>query len=102
MFEAEDALGRPFDWFIPGRFRDEHRWHITQFGRSNVTTRKMGELGAITGLRVSGQEIPIEAAISQVTVEGRSFYTVILRDITEQQQAETALKAAQEHFEDIF
>lgn len=43
-----------------------------------MTTRKTGRLGAITGLRVSGQGCPIEATISQVSGEGRNYFTVTL------------------------
>jgi PAS domain S-box-containing protein len=96
---AGEALGQPIDRFIPGRFRDAHRDHIAQFGRSHVTTRKMGELGAITGLRASAEEFPIEAAISQVAVGGKPYYTVILRDITERKQAEEALVLATERLQ---
>lgn len=83
---AADLLGRPLDRLIPERFRGTHAEHIRQFGRSGVTTRQMGALGTITGVRAGGDEFPIEAAISQIEVEGTRYYTVILRDITERRR----------------
>jgi PAS domain S-box-containing protein len=91
-FPSEDAIGKPLDRFIPQRFHPAHRGHIEDFGRTHVTKRAMGSLGAIFGLRADGEEFPIEASISQLESEGRKFYTVILRDITERKRSEEALK----------
>lgn len=93
MFQckAEEAMGQPLDRFIPERYRERHRDHIKAFGRSGVTSRRMGALGVITGLRSNGEEFPAEAAISQISVDGGSFYTVIMRDITERNHVQQAL-----------
>lgn len=92
LYPAEDALGQPLDRFIPERFRPVHQEHIQNFGRTHVTRRSMGALGALFGLRADGEEFPIEASISQIVSDGRKLYTVILRDITERKRAEEALK----------
>jgi PAS domain S-box-containing protein len=92
LYPAEDAIGQLLDRFIPQRFRAGHKEHIENFGRTNVTKRTMGGLGAIFGLRADGEEFPIEASISQIESDGRKLYTVILRDITERKRAEEALK----------
>ena len=89
---ALDVIGQRIDRFIPERFRASHEQHIRQFGRTSVTSRRMGALGAISGLRADGQEFPLEASISQIEAAEKKFYTVILRDITERQQAEEALR----------
>jgi PAS domain S-box-containing protein len=85
---ATEALSSSLDRFIPARFRQAHRRHISTFGETGVTNRRMGALGALSGLRTNGEEFPIEAAISQMKVRGQTLFTVILRDITERQKAE--------------
>jgi PAS domain S-box-containing protein len=92
LFPLEDAIGQPLDRFIPQRFRATHKNHIQDFGRTHVTRRSMGALGALYGLRADGEEFPIEASISQIESDGEKLYTVILRDITERKQTEEALK----------
>ncbi len=93
MFQwgAEEVLGRPLDRLLPERFRSAHDEHIREFGRSGITTRQMGALGMVMGVRANGEEFPIEAAISQIGVEGTRYYTVILRDITERRRLEQEL-----------
>jgi len=85
---AHEVIGLSIEQFIPSRFRKDHRHHIEQFGRAKVTNRRMGDLGAISGVRSNGEEFPIEASISHVEVSGRKLFTVILRDISERKQAE--------------
>jgi PAS domain S-box-containing protein len=85
---ASQAVGNSLDRFIPARFREGHGRHIEKFGQTGVTTRRMGALGALSGLRSNGEEFPIEAAISQMVVGGQKLFTVILRDITERKKSE--------------
>jgi PAS domain S-box-containing protein len=95
---AREAIGHTLDKFIPVRFREAHRHHIEGFGRSGVTSRRMGELGTVTGLRGDGDEFPVEAAISHITIEGQTFYTVILRDITERKRVERLMRQSEERY----
>jgi PAS domain S-box-containing protein len=88
---AAQAIGAPLDRFLPERFRAAHRAHVEEFGRTGVTSRRMGQLTALSALRADGTEFPIEASISQATAGGQKIYTVILRDVTERVRFETAL-----------
>ncbi|MGH8309101.1 MAG: sensor histidine kinase, partial [Steroidobacteraceae bacterium] len=94
--DASQALGEPLERFIPERFRLAHRRHVHGFQQTGITKRRMGALGALSGLRSNGEEFPIEASISQTTVEGHRVFTVVLRDITERVRTETDLQLAQE------
>jgi PAS domain S-box-containing protein len=89
---TQEAIGQPLDRFLPARFREAHHGHVHAFGQGGVTSRKMGHLGTVSGLRTNGEEFPVEAAISHNTVEGKKFYTVILRDITERKRLEEQLR----------
>ncbi|HEX4598917.1 MAG TPA: PAS domain S-box protein [Burkholderiaceae bacterium] len=89
------VLGQPLDMLLPPRFHAVHRAHLAQFSDTGVTSRRMGGLNALTGVRASGEEFPIEASISQHVEEGRKVLTVILRDITERVRSEAMLARSQ-------
>lgn len=92
---TKEAIGRTLDRFLPARFREAHRHHIHTFGQSGVTSRKMDKLGTVMGLRSNGEEFPIEAAISYIALDGKKYYTVILRDLTERKRAEESHRESQ-------
>lgn len=86
------VIGAPLDKLIPERYRDAHRVHIERFGRTGVTSRRMGTQAVLTAVRANGEEFPIEASISQHAEDGKKLFTVILRDITERARAEAKLE----------
>ena len=85
---VNEAIGQPLDRFIPARYREAHREYVAEFGRTGATSRAMGNLRPLSGLRANGEEFPIEASISHIEVGGQQTYTVILRDVTERKRAE--------------
>jgi PAS domain S-box-containing protein len=89
--EIAQALGSRIDRFIPERYREAHAEHIRKFGETGQTSRKMGDLGEIRGLRTNGEEFPIEASISQVKIGDTRLFSVILRDITQRKKNEEQL-----------
>jgi PAS domain S-box-containing protein len=97
----EEMLGTPLDRLLPARFRGAHRGHIEIFGRTGVTSRRMGDVTTLWGVRADGEEFPIEASISQALESGKRYYTVILRDITLRKQAEDALRESQRELREL-
>jgi len=97
----EEALGERLDRFLPTRFRAAHRGHIEEFGRTGVTSRRMGDAPVLWALRADGEEFPIEASISQAAEAGGRFFTVILRDITRRKQNEDELKRQQAELREL-
>jgi hypothetical protein len=98
----EEILGSPLDRLMPARFRGAHRGHIDNFGRTGVTSRRMGDVTTLWALRAdTGEEFPIEASISQASESGKRYFTVILRDVTLRKQAEDALLASQRELREL-
>ncbi|MBU6493711.1 MAG: PAS domain S-box protein [Burkholderiales bacterium] len=92
LCSAMEAIGTPLNRFIPERFRNIHERHIENFGKTGVSERQMGPGRPLWGLRANGEEFPVEASISQNRDGQSKLYTVLLRDITDRQQAEQALQ----------
>lgn len=98
---AMEVIGEPLSRFIPERFRDAHYHHIARFGQTGVSERLMGRGRPLWGLRADGEEFPMEASISQSTDAAGKFYTVILRDVTEQRQIANALQTSRNELEKL-
>lgn len=90
-YSAEEVLGQPLTRLVPARFQAAHEEHVRHFSQTGETTRAMGALSAVCGVRRNGEEFPIEASISQIEADGQKLFTVILRDITERQRANEQL-----------
>jgi PAS domain S-box-containing protein len=96
-----EALGQPLAQFIPERFRTAHVEHMKRFGATATMSRRMSVLRVVAALRRNGEEFPIDASISHVTVHGGVYYTVILRDVTERVRADEALRRSREELHEI-
>lgn len=94
-YAAVEVIGEPLDRFLPQHIRELHAEYIHAFGQTGVTNRTMGALGTLSALRANGEAFPIEAAISQTVASGQRLYTVVIRDITERERAEEALRLTQ-------
>ena len=87
-YGAEDVLGQPLDMLLPESSRAVHRGHLERFRHMTLDSRRMAERGRVWGRRKSGELFPAEAAISKLTVGGATFFTAVLRDVTEERRAE--------------
>ena len=91
-YSVGEAIGMPLSRLIPERFRHAHTKHVERFGETGTTSRRMGSLGQLSGVRSNGEEFPIEASISHIEIGSQRFFTVILRDTTQRQRVEEQLR----------
>ena len=91
-YTVDEVQGKPLTMLIPDRLGQKHEVDVRTFGQTSVTKRAMGRLGMVFGLRANGEEFPLEVSISQIEIAGGKTYTAILRDISERQKIEKALR----------
>lgn len=89
---SDDALGQPLERLLPEKSRHRHADHFRAFARAGVANRTLGNRDDLHGRRASGELFPIEASISRVEIQGRSLFTVILREISERKRSEEVLR----------
>jgi PAS domain S-box-containing protein len=79
-----DAIGTPLERFIP----------LIAGPAGAGLPRRCADRGAaapdaaLTARRADGSQFAIEAEISEATIDGRTLYTAIVRDVSERQRAE--------------
>lgn len=101
-YRAEEVVGRPLAMLLPDRFRQHHSEEVARFGSGKQASRQMNERGHVWGRRKSGEEFPLEVAITKVSVAGNLTYTAHVRDITQRQQHDEKLKESERRFRAIF
>lgn len=103
---AAEALGSPVTRFIPPRFHAAHDRHMREFAASGVPELRVAAREPIVGLRASGEEFPAEASISRLDVAGefgqRHYFTILLRDLSEEQGLKAELDALKKRMLAIF
>jgi PAS domain S-box-containing protein len=101
-YGSGELTGRPLDELIPERFHARHGTDMADFVASTAPSRFMGQRGQVVGLTRDGEEVPLEASISKVTVEGGVTYSAILRDLRPRLAAEHALNQSRARFALVF
>ena len=92
---AAQAIGQPFEPFLSKRFGNLLKGYCLAVQPATVTSQQLWAPEGLTARRHDGEEFPVEATLSPLKIEGRQFFTVILRDMTERWQSEATLKKLQ-------
>lgn len=93
--QAAQAIGQPFEPLLSKRFGNLLKGYCLAVQPATVSSRQLWAPEGLTARRQDGEEFPVEATISPLEIEGRRFFTVILRDVTERWRSEETLKQLQ-------
>lgn len=96
-YTVEEVRNQPLDLLLPHAFRSIHQQHVRSFVESPEHSRQMTERRRdVFGQRKTGETFPAEASISKLQTKTGPLLTVMLKDITDQRQAEAALRRSEE------
>ena len=93
-YSQQEMIGTSLERLLPDRYLAGHSASLAAFAAGDAIARTMAGRREVYGLRKSGAEFPAEASISKVTVGSETFFSVVLRDITDRKSVEAALERA--------
>lgn len=89
-YTHEEVAGKPLTILMPTRFRTAHEEGFERL-RATGVARVIGRTIEVYGLKKDGSEFPAELSIGTGSTADETFYSGIIRDITERKQAEQAM-----------
>jgi PAS domain S-box-containing protein len=95
-YSKQDALGRPVTILIPARDRPSYEAALARSQRTGQSPL-LGKTLEFTGLTKSGREVPLELSLATWTTKDGTYYSGIIRDISERKRAEDALRRLSRH-----
>ena len=91
-YAEDEVVGQPLTLLMPQRYRAAHGLErVSGTGERRV----VGTTVELHGLRKDGSEFPLDLSLSEWKSGGDTFYSSIMRDITERKRAEAELRESE-------
>ncbi|WP_447962807.1 sigma-54 interaction domain-containing protein [Nitrospira sp. Ecomares 2.1] len=91
--KATHLFGKNFSHSLAQKDPEKLRLFIQDLNTKPAGQRSLWISGGFTALRLDGSEFPAEATLSQFQIEGRVYYTLILRNVNERLEAEQKIRS---------
>jgi diguanylate cyclase (GGDEF)-like protein/PAS domain S-box-containing protein len=98
-YEAPELIGHNVSLLMPEPHRSRHDSYLSGYletGRASV----IGVGREVLGLRKDGSLFPLALSVSHLKLDGRSLFTGVVRDISEQKASEAKLKRLNDQMAD--
>ena len=89
-YQEIDVLGKNLQIIIPNRYKEAHQKGIERY-KSTDKAHVIGKTVELFGLRKDGSEFPIEMSLAAWEEEGKTYFSSIIRDITDRKKAEAKI-----------
>ncbi|MCS6762425.1 MAG: PAS domain S-box protein [Candidatus Devosia symbiotica] len=93
-YDKEEFLGRNVHFLMPEPYHSEHDGYLNNY-RSSGCPKIIGTGREVSGRRRDGTLFPIHLAVSEFEMDGRTFFTGIIHDLSAHKTTELALRQAQ-------
>jgi PAS domain S-box-containing protein len=101
-YSAEEVLGKEITMLIPEYARHDHLEKVHGFRDAEAEGIHMESRGLkLFGLTKAGDVFSAEVGISKNEVDGETFFSAFIKDITEREKADAEILAAKEQFSSL-
>jgi formate hydrogenlyase transcriptional activator len=90
-YTQAELLGRPVETLVPERFRGRHPGHRKNYN-AHPRARQMGAQLNLSARRKDGTEVPVDIMLKPLQTTSGTIVISIIRDVTEQRDAQEALR----------
>jgi PAS domain S-box-containing protein len=97
-YQQGEIVGRPLTVLMPERYRKAHEHGLRRF-RDSGESRLFGKPVELEGLRHDGTEFPIELSLAAWKTRSGSYFSGIIRDISERKRVEASMEQFRRRYE---
>lgn len=89
-YAKEELIGHNVKVLMPEPYFGEHDEYLARYIRTGQR-RIIGIGREVIGKRKDGSQFPIDLSVGEGTIDGRKFFTAVIRDITERKELQMKL-----------
>lgn len=90
-YSLKELRGQNISMLMPSPFREEHDGYIQRY-LDGTPARIIGIGREVEALKRDGTIFPVDLAVSEVELDGKRFFTGVMRDLTDRHRAELQLR----------
>ena len=98
-YSEEELLGRNVKMLMPEPYHSQHDQYLDNY-RTTGVKRIIGIGREVVGKRKDGTLFPLDLAITEAKVDGKTLFVGTVRDITERKAIETEIRTLNEQLEE--
>jgi two-component system sensor kinase FixL len=92
-YSVDEALGQNVSMLMPSPYREQHDGYLNRY----LTTGEKRIIGidrVVVGRRKDGSTFPMKLAVGEMQIDGRTYFTGFIRDLTEREESQAKLDQA--------
>lgn len=93
-YQVSELVGRNVSCLMPEAHRSQHDDYLQRY-LTTGEARVIGRGRRVEGLKRNGNTFPMDLAVSEMVIDGQHLFVGLVRDLTEQLQAEAAARRSE-------
>lgn len=99
-YTEKEMIGQPVTKIMPKTYQEHFKKAFSNYELSSKVSN--GVMYESTAMRKNGDEFPFDISVVSWKTDDETFFTAIIRDITERKEMENELKGSEEKFREVF